>query len=44
MKIRQVGVEMFHVDGQRQTDRQTDNQTDRYDDTSSRFSQFCKRA
>jgi len=26
------------------TERQTDKQTHRYDDTSSRFSQFCKRA
>ena len=34
MKIRSVGVELFHVD----------RQSDRHDKASSRFSQFCKRA
>jgi len=31
MKIRPVGAELFHADGQtdRQTDKQTDRQTDR---------------
>jgi len=38
MKIRQVGAQMFHVDGR------TDGRRDRYDDVNSRFSQFCERA
>jgi hypothetical protein len=32
MKIRKVGAEMFHADGQ----------TDSRDETNSRFSQFCE--
>jgi hypothetical protein len=38
MKIRPLGVEMFHADGQ--TDRQTDRQTERYDESNSSFSHF----
>jgi len=34
MKIRPVGAELFHADGQ----------TDRLDYANSHFSQFCKRA
>jgi hypothetical protein len=34
MKIRPVGAELFHADGQ----------TDRHDEVQSRFSQFCVRA
>jgi hypothetical protein len=34
MKIRPVGAELFHADGQ----------TGRYDEVSSRFSQFCEPA
>ena len=34
MKIRPVGVELFHEDGQ----------TDRHDEATNRFSQFCERA
>jgi hypothetical protein len=34
MKIRPEGAELFH----------TDRQTDTYDETNSRFSQFCERA
>jgi len=34
MKIRPVGAELFHTDGQ----------TDRHDEDNSRFSQFCERA
>jgi len=33
MKIRQVGAELFHADGQT-----------RHDEVNSRFPQFCKRA
>ena len=36
MKIRPVGTELFHADGQ------TDRQTDRHDETNSHFSQLCK--
>jgi hypothetical protein len=36
MKIRPVGAELFHADG--------DRQTDRHDEANSRFSQFCERA
>jgi len=38
MKIRQVGTELFHADGQ--TDRGTDRRKDRYDEVSNRFSNF----
>jgi hypothetical protein len=38
MKIRQVGAQMFHVDGR------TDGWRDRYDNVNSRLSQFCERA
>jgi len=34
MKIRPVGAEVFHADGQ----------TERHDKANSRFSQFCERA
>jgi len=34
MKIRLVGDELFHADGQ----------TDRHDEANSRFSQFCEQA
>ena len=34
VKIRPVGAELFHADGQ----------TDRYYEVASRFSQFCERA
>ena len=34
MKIRLLGAELFHADGQ----------TDRRDEANSRFSQFCERA
>jgi hypothetical protein len=34
MKIRLVGAELFHEDGQ----------TDKHDEANSRFSQFCERA
>jgi len=34
MKIRPVGVELFHADGR----------TDRHDEANSHFSQFCERA
>jgi len=34
MKIRSVGAELFHADGQ----------TDGHDEGNSRFSQFCERA
>jgi hypothetical protein len=34
IKIRPLGAEMFHADGQ----------TDRHDETSRRFSQFCESA
>jgi len=37
-KIRPVGAELFHADGQ--TDGRMDRRTDRHDKTSSRFSQF----
>jgi hypothetical protein len=33
MKIRRVGTELFHADGQ----------TDKYDEANARFSQFCER-
>jgi hypothetical protein len=36
-KIRPVGTELLHVDGQ------TDRQTDRHDEANSRFPQFCER-
>jgi hypothetical protein len=42
MKIRPVGVELFHAD--RQRDGQTEGRTDRHDESHSRFSQFCERA
>jgi len=35
MKIRPVGAELFHADGQ------TGRQTDRHDASNSRFSKFC---
>jgi hypothetical protein len=38
MKIRPVGVDMFHADGR------TDRNTDRIDEANSPFSQFCERA
>jgi hypothetical protein len=38
MKIRPVGAELFHANGQ------TDGRTDRHDEANSRFSQFCERA
>jgi len=38
MKIRPVGVDLFHADGQ------TNRQTDRHYETNRRFSQFCERA
>jgi len=34
MKIRPVGAQLFHADGE----------TDRYDEANSRFSQVCERA
>jgi hypothetical protein len=34
MKIRPVGAELFHIDGQ----------TDRHDKANGRFAQFCERA
>jgi len=34
MKIRPVGAELFHADGQ----------TDRHDEAKNRFPQFCERA
>jgi len=34
MKIRPMGTELFHADGQ----------TDRHDEANSRFSKFCERA
>jgi len=37
LKIRPVGLELFHADGQ------TVRQTDRYDKAYSSFSQFCER-
>jgi len=54
MKILQDGAELFHMDGRmdihrqmaKGTDRQTVSQTGRqvgkYDETNSRFSQFCE--
>jgi hypothetical protein len=39
MKIRLVGSELFHVDGQTQTDRQTD----KHEETNSCCIQFCVR-
>jgi hypothetical protein len=46
MKIRLVGVELFHADRQthRRTDRRIDRQTGRHDEAYSRFSQFSERA
>jgi hypothetical protein len=53
MKIRPVGAEWFHTNGQtggktdRQTDRQTERdrkQTDRHDEANSWISQFCEHA
>jgi len=43
IKIRQVGAELFHADGQthNQTDGRTDRQTDRYDEDNSLFVKFC---
>jgi len=38
MKIRLVGAEMFHMDGQ------MDGRTDGHDGANNRFSQFCERA
>jgi hypothetical protein len=38
MKIRQVGVELFHADGW------VDRWTDRHDERNSRFSKCCERA
>jgi hypothetical protein len=38
MKIRPVGAELFHADGQ------TGRQTDSHAKANSRFSQFCERA
>ena len=45
MKIRPVGVELFHADGRRggRTDGRTDRQTDRQDEVNGRFSQFCEK-
>jgi len=43
MKIRPMGSELFHADGEtgreigRQTDKQTDGQTDRCNEANSRF-------
>jgi uncharacterized protein (DUF849 family) len=36
MKLRQMGAELFHTDGRKQTDR--------HDEANSCFSQFCERA
>jgi hypothetical protein len=50
MKIRSIGAQLFHADGQTdtQTDRRTDGQIDRWTDrhyeANSRFSQLCERA
>jgi len=50
MKIRPMGVELFHEDRQMEVstdgrmDRQTDRVVDRLDEANSRFSKFCKRA
>ena len=41
VKIRPVGAEMFHADGQ--TDGGTGHK-DRRNDVNSRFTQFCERA
>ena len=38
LKIRPVGAELFHADGQ------TDGKTDRHDEINSRFLQFPERA
>jgi hypothetical protein len=38
MKIREVGAELFHSDGQ------TGGQTDRHDEANSRLSEFWERA
>ena len=37
MKLRHMGVKLFHVDGWRHMDRQTD----RHEEANSHFSQFC---
>jgi hypothetical protein len=42
IKIRPVGAELFHADGQ--THREMDGQTDRHDEANSRFSQIFERA
>jgi len=42
MKIRSVGAELLHVDGQTRTHIHTDGRTDRHDEASSRFLQFCE--
>jgi hypothetical protein len=41
MKIRPVGAELFHADGQKKG--QTDGQKERYDEANSSFSQFFER-
>jgi hypothetical protein len=41
MKIRPVGAELLHTDGQ--TDIQTEGRADRHNEANGRFSQFCKR-
>jgi hypothetical protein len=38
MKIRPLGADILHADGQ------TDSQKDRHDEAHSRFSHYCKRA
>jgi len=38
MKIRQVGAQLFHAEGE------TDRWMDRHDQDNSRFWQFCERA
>jgi len=40
MRIRPVGAEIFHADGQTRTDRRTDGQLDRHEEFNSHFSQF----
>ena len=42
MKIRQVGAELFNVDGE--TDGQNEGQADKHDITNSRFVQFGESA
>jgi hypothetical protein len=41
MKIRSVGVELFHADGG--AEGRADGRTDRYDEVNRQFSQFCER-